>query len=341
MKSGTLTYNLGLNGGGPVGMPSNIISFAIYVEAQGQPLSIFAGVGELQDPNNDTLYTSPKTLNDYFANRVRYQPTVGTSTMLVPNNPRVAIPVMPGPYTFSTFAATSMGVSTAFNAKVRMKLDDTGVLGAGKIPLHVFVTDLSGGCRSSFTAANASQALGGFEAEVQKIFAQASMGVGPITYMDSNAPSAITASSNGDSPELDALLKAATLGDSPDVLELVIIKTISGGGGNILGIAGGIPGSPGIPGTVHSGATIALSTWCFARDSGQQPDKIFGIVASHELGHTLGLFHNTEADMTNDAIPDTKDGDKSNLMYWEENSGELVTFSQGTVIKSNPAVVNQ
>jgi hypothetical protein len=64
-----------------------------------------------------------------------------------------------------------------------------------------------------------------------------------------------------------------------------LVDTISGNGGNILGIDGAIPGPGGANGTPVSGAIAALDL----TDPGGM-----GHILAHEGGHFLGLFHTTE-----------------------------------------------
>jgi hypothetical protein len=216
---------------------------------------------------------------------------------------------------------------------VRIKLGDAPPT-AGTIPLHVFVTDLSGGCQS-FTAANAAQHLAGFLAEFKQIYQQANLTIDPVQFFDSNAANTFTQPTMGMNLELDALLKQATAGDTPDVLELVLVKKISGGmpGFEVLGVAGGIPGSTGIPGTVHSGATASLANLCM-----DPSGAMLAETSAHELGHSMGLWHNYEQDGTTDPLTDTRADKQSNLMYWEETSGRHLTPQQTQVILANPAV---
>src|SRR5262249_15189643 len=61
MRSGTLTYNLGPLGSGPVGVPSNAIGFNIFVEASADNTAFFAGIADLEDPSGRALYTPPQT----------------------------------------------------------------------------------------------------------------------------------------------------------------------------------------------------------------------------------------------------------------------------------------
>jgi len=334
LKSGTLTYNLGNDGTGPVGVPGNTLGFNIFVEAQADNISYYAGITDLEDPTGTALFALQ---GDFFGNPIRYYPTEGSSMVLVSNAPN-RVSIIPGLYTFSTFTANiqSPNQTIPYTARVRFKLGEQAPT-AGTIPLHVFVTSLSGGC-TVFDAASAPQRLSSFEAKLKQVYAQAGLTISPIVYMDSTAPNLIGVGNTGVNPQLDSLLKTATTGDMPDALEMVVVKHINSSmqGFEILGYAGGIPASTGIPGTVHSGVAVSLTTLCtcnFGQDC-------FAETAAHELGHSLGLFHTQEQNGQMDPLSDTKANPTKNLMYWEEgNSLNLsLTPQQSQVILANPAV---
>lgn len=336
MKKGVLDYDLGPAGNsGPVGMPSNTLSFNIYVEAKGQSTDFYAGITNLDDPSGKSLYVSPMTPQDFYKNPIRYQGSEGSSMVLVSNSPVNVPMVTPGLWSFGTFAENKGGVASPLTARVRIKLGDAPPK-TGSIPLHVFVTDLGGSACGQFDAASAPNALGNAIGLFQQIYAQAGVTISEVKFFDSKAANTFTQPDAGPDLELDALLKQATTGDTPDALELVVVKRIGGGSGNfeILGVAGGIPGATGIPGTVHSGATVSMTTLC-----GDKSQTIFAQTAAHELGHTLGLFHNIEQDKNTDPLTDTVADGNNNLMYWEESKdGHHLTVQQAQVILANPAV---
>src|SRR5262249_40556381 len=136
-------------------------------------------------------------------------------------------------------------------------------------------------------------------------------------------------------PDLDQLLQAATTNRGTTAgFDVVIVQSIlnqNGGASGVLGIAGGIPSNP-VLGTPHSGIAVSLETYCYG---GQ---RVFGDTMGHELGHSVGLFHNVEQDGHNDPLTDTAADGNNNLMYWIEDSGSHVSSQQAQVVRNDPKI---
>ena len=140
---------------------------------------------------------------------------------------------------------------------------------------------------------------------------------------------------------------------STDVLDVFMVRAIDTGSGSPLGVAGGIPGPPGIHGTLNSGVVVAFDPGVVGGSAN------LGQIIAHEAGHYLGLFHSTEngdpcapgefEDCApfggGDPISDTSRGDNRNMMFFA-----LQTFGGGTtnsrisggqefVMRRNPLVV--
>ncbi len=154
----------------------------------------------------------------------------------------------------------------------------------------------------------------------------------------------------------DLSARAGELGCNPEqALNFFLVQEIVGGraGYIILGIAGGIPGPPGVHGTAHSGVAVTMAG--FRRSPRQLAQTM-----AHEGGHYLGLFHTTEAEGTAfDPLADTpecgtendrnRDGvvdyrecaerGRENLMFWAAgDDAETVTADQGFVLVRNPGL---
>jgi hypothetical protein len=167
-------------------------------------------------------------------------------------------------------------------------------------------------------------------------------------------------------------LFASSKGMQGSSLNLFLVRKLESSaipGGEVLGMAGGIPGPPGIHGTVHSGVALSMEMACY-EDYGYNPAHTM----AHEMGHYLGLSHNLEQETVPgmgsggkvicpcpcgpnmsclaqgstawcrgmDPIPDT-DTSANNLMFWLAEStqmfeGNQLTPGQIRVILDNPLV---
>lgn len=335
-----------------LGLPENVVSATLFAAAKNYDTDYYTGFADLYDPQGNSLFDLSNQ-TDFYDFPLRYVPSEGTSTLLISSSPELA-PIRSGVYTFSSFAQKSNGLSGPVAVKLRLKFGEA-MPAKGHVNLHVFFPDLTGGCwegddpnASPLNAHVAQSAFASFEKKFRQIYAQVGVTIDTITYADIAGPADITVPQNGGASEsMDALLQAASAGDDPDTMEIVIVRNIfttpmSMGGGSILGIAGGIPASPGIPGTPHSGAVVAEDAACISMTS-------LALTAAHELGHTLGLFHAVEQDGSTDQLSDTDDspgmywhGDtpNNNLMFWLEGGGSTLSPLQGQVIRVNPTIHN-
>ena len=317
-----------------VPVPPTTQSMALFTSVPGYNTAITVGVTKLLDPAGKVIFTQPQSNADYYLLDIRYVPTEGTSTMLVPNSPRVAL--SNGAYLPSV--GTSSGL-TSGSLRSFLKISNTPIT-SGTASLNFYLTDLSQNCTgTAFTVANAPARLSVAVAKITSIYASVGIAITEVTWHGANgAANSIHTNigTTGAQPEDLALaLQAATDGQPTTVgLDVVLLRSITDLNGNnsgVLGIAGGIPSSP-ILGTPHSGAVVSIQTLCSFNQT------VFGETTAHELGHTLGLFHNGESNGQRDPLTDTTPTDMTNLMYWEENSGDKLSAQQGTVVRGDPKV---
>jgi len=175
---------------------------------------------------------------------------------------------------------------------------------------------------------------------VRTIYGQKSVGIrlGEITYRDIDPSFHIIETVQGPDSDLMQLF-AQSEGATANALNLFFVDEISsgqfGGAGVILGVAGGIPGPPLVPGTWRSGVAISV------KEVEGAPAGVDTTVA-HEAGHFLGLFHTSEQDFgfgaqIHDPLPDTPQNDESYLMFYT-GAGDTLSEWQGRVMRSNPFV---
>jgi hypothetical protein len=317
-----------------VPLPTTAQSFAIDVRADPFDFTNLVGVFALTDPHGVQVYTPPQQPGDFYNINLRYVPTEGGSTMLVPNAPRV--PITPGMYKFD--GNTTNGGTLV--SRVYMKLSDGPITG-GNVALNFYVTDLSLACRSlSLSDLQNGGAIDQAIGQMKRIFMQANIAITSVNWFDVTSAQINTIkvnTTNGgmELPDLDNLLLAVTgLHGTKAGLDVVLLRSITdpnGGQSGVLGIAGGIPTSP-LLGTAHSGVAVSLDTLCFL---GQDT---FGSTTAHELGHSMGLFHSIEMTGEHDPLTDTAGDGPNNLMYWEESSGAHLSTQQSGVIRNDPKV---
>jgi hypothetical protein len=319
---------------GNVPLPSNGQSFTIYTHVEPFDFNLAVGVTSLTDPAAMKIYEQPADEAAFYALAVRYLPTEASSTMLVPNSPRVTVGA--GLYKF-TFASSGAPTPTS---RVYIKLGDAPPA-SGSAPLNVYYTDLTGACQSLTFNQLKSGGLSSTLNRVGTIFQQAGVSLSGTNFIDvsgsvSNVLKVDTSNTGTMLPDLDNILSGATAnpGLTPG-LDVVLVRAITDPQGNqsgVLGIAGGIPTNP-VLGTAHSGVAVSMETLCFGGS------QVFAATISHEVAHSLGLFHNIEMDSSlHDPLTDTAADGKNNLMYWLEDSGEHLSSQQGQVIRNDAKV---
>jgi hypothetical protein len=150
------------------------------------------------------------------------------------------------------------------------------------------------------------------------------------------------------------VLNEVRVGEDVLALNLFIIQSFTDV--SLFGIAGGIPGPNGIPGTASSGVVVALEPHYLEDEEGEWAldTRELASTIAHELGHQLGLFHTTEEEgEAHDPISDTPECDTNggeaipsacpdgtNLMFWtssEEDYNDEISDTQARVLAKNPA----
>ncbi|MBU0552060.1 hypothetical protein KKF91_13980 [Myxococcota bacterium] len=331
-----------------VDIPEGTQGFAILAEGSGADLMI---IGHMEGPSGETLYD----FQDPFNSALRFFPGEDFITQMVPSSPRSA--VTPGAYSFEMIKD---GPTKAIELSLLLKTGD-GAPTQGTLDVNFFFADLGG--LDAASAPNDRDLQAAIQV-MREAYARQNISLAEISYCDLSGADArtfsVVDSVEGPGSELGRMFAlsgdAARLGCRGErALNFFLVDEIVGGraGYIILGIAGGIPGPPGISGTTHSGVAVTMTG---LRDNPRQ----VGMTMAHEGGHFLGLFHTTEAEGTAfDPLNDTpecrnsrdRNGDgvvddgecrghgAENLMFWAaSDAAEDVSGEQGFVLTRNPAV---
>lgn len=345
---GTVSVGGSLSSTVNLDVPDDAVGLAVLADGNGNDLMI---IGEMKDPSGRTIYDFQNPYGSY----VRFFPSASLITQFLPSSPR-AVP-QPGRYTFKLIKE---GGTKNINVRALIKRTD-GEPQGGALDVNFFFAGAEGISASSAASdADFQRAV----TTLRTVYASRNIELGTVSYCDLPAAERATYSSidsiDGATSELSKMFatsgRAADFGCNPErALNFFLVQEIVGGraGYIILGIAGGIPGPPGIHGTTQSGVAVTMSG--FRRNPVQT-----GQTMAHEGGHYLGLFHTTEAegnafdpladtpecatsaDRNNDGIVDYGEcGGKGseNLMFWAAgDDAEVVTGDQRFVVSRNPAV---
>ncbi len=277
------------------------------------------------DPNNARLFDLNE-ISMLIDQPIRWFPldSEGAIAMLIPNTPETRY--LPGRHGFTVAALGGGDGSVRIRVRALVKRR-TG----NNLDVNVFV-----GPGLGFNAASApgESQLQASLARFSTIFGQADISVGDVSYFDvTDSRFRVIDSTDGPGSELAQLFQQSA-GRDGLALNIFLVQDIDGdGGGSTLGIAGGIPGPPGVHGSGHSGIVVA---WGVLGGGSSIPGQVF----AHETGHFLGLFHSTENGRPcgpgetmgcapfggGDPLDDTRYNDNRNMMFWA-----LQTFGGSTV----------
>lgn len=188
---------------------------------------------------------------------------------------------------------------------------------SGKLDLAVYfattVTGTAGGAPLDAAKASAGQDpdLNRMEATLGRIFGQAGIQIGTVTYtllpadVLAKYATGVDIDQTGACAPLAQLLKLADAGNTLNIFFVSALRASDVSGGQVVvGVDGTIPGPSSIGGTVASGAAVA--TLDLRAGSGTAACAVDGVnlgcgadttayIIAHEAGHFLGLYHTTEA----------------------------------------------
>ena len=298
---------------------------------------------ELRDAE-DVLLFDLETILAWQDTPIRWLPlqTHGAAAMLAPGSTEDRVRFRHGRW---TLRAGVLPGSTADSVRVRLRALPTAA-GPGSLHLNVH---LAPGLGVNAASASTDTRLQGVLGTVEAIFQAIGLRVVARRYLDDVEPHlSVVDSVQGPESEAAALLRGA-VGEGLDVF---LVRSIDAATPT-LGLAGGVPGPFGEPGTSHSGVIVS-----YDRAVVGDGTLLAAQVLAHEIGHYLGLFHNQEGSPAcaagerppgcapfggQDPIADTSTSDR-NLMFWalrtfEDGSvNDELTEGQGFVLLRNPLV---
>ncbi len=202
---------------------------------------------------------------------------------------------------------------------------------AGRLPVNLCLTGALG-----WTTKNAAQLprLQQAIADATAILGQAGIQL-DARLRDVEGAAPLVEHSSADNELRDLFATGAGL---PPGINVFLVEQVygmnSGVQSPITGISGGIPGPPLRMGTPGAGVAVSLAL-------GPGEDDRLGLAIAHELGHFLGLFHTSEAQVgadpvLHDDLDDTPGDGQDNLMYWAPQAGATkLSPQQGQILRSS------
>jgi len=292
------------------------VAISLSIEAVGSSSSTNAGLLGLEGPGGKIYETAQGTgpfVWDAAAEGVL------AATLPSSDNPNAQLVPGGGTYRFRLYRASGGG--TSFHVRAIIENRDGVPANEGQLDLNVFLVPILG-----ITGPETDTKLQDVLTRVDDLLSQVNLHVGAVSYYQLNN----TAYEDVSSTEFPKLLQESSVA-SETRANVFFVRSAFGTPG-VLGIAGAIA-APKLNGTGVSGVLVDY-------DFGDA--TVVGLVAAHEIGHLLGLYHTTESDGSFDIITDTLQCPATAncgnyLMFWD-TLGYLITPGQAHVILAHPLV---
>lgn len=306
-----------------VDVPADAISLTLEGHAA---LGTQLGLGELIGPDG-TVYENTALTGEYI-----WLPGSEVFSTSVPNTDRANVQLVAGGGTYLFRIRRMSGSAPSVAVRTIVERRTPPGLGQGVLDLNVWLAD---GITPTAATAGASARLQAILDRVDDILAGQGIRLGSIHYYDVPNPDFDEITSDAEF----ATLLLTTSGATAVRLNLFFVEVALGG--SVVGAAATVAG-PKRNGTTLSGV---MSIY----EGGQSPNTI-GLIAAHEVGHFLGLFHTVEMTGSHDFIDDTADCPPTGtsgacpipggglLMHWRALGGIDLTNGQGLVIRGHPLV---
>lgn len=299
-------------------VPQDAIGFQI----EGTVASGMAGLARLTGPGGEVFENSTLTgAYVWIPSRI--------FTAMVPNTDRPALQIPPGGGTWTLRLLRYSGSASSVAVRVLVQRRSAATAPYARLDLNVFLAD---GLSVSAATAPSDATLQGVLSGVDAILTPQGIRLGSVAYYDISDPAYDDVTSDAEFAELLQLSAAA----QDTRLNLFFVNTALGSG--VLGVAATI-GGPAANGTELSGVMAKYSS---------SNVNLSALVAAHEIGHFVGLWHTVEQDGQHDFIDDTAECPASGtstacptagggyLMHWQAVGGTTVTDGQGLVVRGHP-----
>lgn len=307
-----------------VPVPSNAISFAV-VSTVDDPAQL-VGAWRVVGPDGALLYQAPREPDEFYENLIRYQPSAGVSTLLVPNTP--AIHLANSIYEVdigSRFPDGSPG-SSPIHVRVLYKVDT-----AATLDLHFHFLSLADHpCAAAFDdgglgakRAPSSPRFQSYVSQVRRTLGEAGIILADPTYSD------LADRADLDSLDRDRAGELFVLGGDRDGINVFLVRSISPIGVQVA--VNATPGPPRTTGTSASGVAIGVDTLCYQG----WPD--LARLTAHAIARQMGLYYSRDPSGYPDPIPDT-DGSADNLLYFGDQGGSSLSRGQAKVLSRYPGL---
>ena len=325
--SGVLEHRLELPAPGAtiqVPVPSNAVSFAV-VSLADDPLQM-VGAWRVAGPGGEILYRASGAPGQFYQNVIRYQPSAGVSTLLVPNTPAFELDTSIYEVDIgSRFADGSPG-SSPVHVRILYKVDTSATL-----DLHFHFLSLADHpCAAAFdqgvldaASARRSHRFHSYVEQVRRTLGEAGILLSEPTFSDV-----------GDRADLDSLDRARAgelfaLGRERTGIDVFLVRSILPVGVQVA--VNATPGPPRTNGTSASGVAIGMDTLCYQG----WPD--LARLTAHAIARQMGLYYSRDPNGYPDPIPDT-DGSPDNLLYFGDQGGSSLSRGQAQVLSRYPGL---
>lgn len=308
-----------------VSVPDDAISLYIEGRATGGILQNLIGLDLLTGPGGK-VYENSSSTGDFV-----WMIGIELFTAQIPNTDQPGVQLVPGGGTYQFRLKLMSGFSSTMQVRAIVERRDPGGETTGTLPLNVF---LANGITPTAATAASDPFLQAVLARVDEILSQQGVHLGDVDYYDIANPGYDQVLSESEFNDLLETSSAAT----QTRLNLFFVQVALGGG--VVGVSATITG-PRLNGTPLSGVMSVYTGYT---------SNTIGLIAAHEIGHFLGLYHTVEQDGSHDFVVDTAECPASGtnsacsvpgggyLMHWQAVGGTDVTDGQGLVIRGHPHV---